>query len=163
MTQSRFPSLRARCWALALLCFALVSFSSALSAQPKEQFEASYDFALHDWHALDQTDGAVTLHRFRLEPKTGRIDRSVLFRSKGQEYVRTIVFQMEYTNESSSKWDAKVEVAWLDSEGEVIDGFTATDSLSKKSARKIFSVSLPTLAYGLEQAETLRVQIHFTP
>ena len=50
---------------------------------------------------------------------------------------------------------------WLDAEGRVIDGFCANEKLDKKAAKQVVRVSVPTLKYAVERAETLEVTVHF--
>lgn len=45
----------------------------------------------------------------------------------------------------------------------MIGGFSANETLDKKSARKIVAASFSTLKYGLERAETIEVEIHYEP
>ncbi len=123
----------------------------------------TYDFVMDDWHAIDEADGPVTLHRVRLDRKDARFTKSALARPHNQEFLETVRIQLEYTNTSSQKWSARLNVRWLDEDGQVVDGFSANESLDKKSARKVTQVSVSTLKYGLERAKTLEVEVHFEP
>ncbi len=123
----------------------------------------SYDFAMDAWHAVDESDGPVTLHRIRLDRKDDRFTKSTLARPHNQEFLETVRIQLEYTNTASQKWRARVSAKWLDEDGQVIDGFSANETLDKKSARKVTQVSVSTLKYGLERAKTLEVEIHYEP
>lgn len=145
---------------LAVIALALLLGAGAVDAAVVSK---KYDFALDSWHDMDAADGPVTLHRMRLDVKEGRLTKSTLTRVYNSEYLETVRIQLEYTNESSGKWNARVTVRWRDAEGRVIDGFSANESLEKKSARKIAQVSLSTLKYGLARAKTLEVEIHYEP
>jgi hypothetical protein len=141
-----------------LLVVAVLLCGSPLRAA---EFEKSYDFALNEWLEIDSTDGPVTLHRIRLNPKETRIKRSALQRPFNSEFLETVQIQLEYTNEGDRQWEARIEVRWLDAEGEIIDGYGANEDLDKRSAREVANVSLSTLKYGLRAAKTLQVKINF--
>jgi hypothetical protein len=123
----------------------------------------TYEFALHEWHGIDATDGPVTLHRIQLDTREGRFTKSTISRPYNQEFLETVQVQLEYTNESSGPWKARIGVRWLDEEKRVIDVISANEKLDKKAARQVTKLSLSTLKYGLERAETLEVTIHFEP
>ena len=122
-----------------------------------------YEFDLDEWQAIEATDGPVTLHRIRIDRKEDRLTKSVLARPYNQEYLEPIRFQLEYSNNASKKWRARIAVRWLDEGGMVIDGFSANETLDKKSASKTVQASVATLKYGLEKAKTLEVEIRFEP
>ena len=123
----------------------------------------SYDFVVDEWQEIGATDGPVTLHRVRIDRLEGRLTKSTLARPYNQGYLETVRFQLDYSNGSSAKWRARITVRWLDEEGRVIDGFSANETLDKKSARKITQASVSTLKYGLERARTLEVEVRFEP
>ena len=128
-----------------------------------EEVVKTYEFEVDRWQEIGLTDGPVTLHRIRVDRKEDRLTKSVLARPYNQQYLEPIRFQLDYTNGSSSKWKARVTVRWLDEEGRVIDGFSANETLQKKSANKIAQASVATLKYGLQRAQTLEVEIRFEP
>lgn len=144
------------------LCLVLVGLvaSAPLSAA---EVVRTYDFTVDEWLEIQETDGAVTLHRIRIDRKEGRLTKSTLARPHNQEFLETVGIQLEYTNESSQKWRTRIMVRWLDEDGRVIDGFSANEEMEKKSARKIAQASVSTLKYGLERARTLEVEIRFEP
>lgn len=150
---------------LATLIGSLTVLASALAAPAAfaAEITKTWEFALHEWHDIDATDGPVTLHRIQLDTKEGRFTKSAINRPYNQEYLETLQFQLEYTNESSTAWKARISVRWLDEEGEVIDGVSANEKLDKKSARKVTKLSMSTLKYGMERAEKLEVTIHYEP
>ncbi len=137
----------------------LLAATPAMAGQVAETF----DFALDEWMDLDATDGPITLYRVRLDKVEGRLTKATVARPYNPEFVETVRLQLEYTNESSSKWNARLTARWLDEDGDPIDGISANEKLDKKSARKITQVSLVTLKYGLERARTLEVEIHYEP
>ena len=139
---------------------ALVMMGSTAGAT---EFERTYDFALDEWHEINDQDGPVTLHRIRINPKEGRVTRSSVLRPFNSEYLETVQIQLEFTNESDSRWRAQISLRWLDSEGRVIDGFTGNEVLGKGAARRITQISVPTLKYGLEVADKLEVGINYEP
>ncbi len=125
--------------------------------------ERTYEFKLDDWMSLEVDETPIELHRLRMDRIEGRLTKSALSRPHNQEYLETVRIQLEYTNSSDRKWKARLNVRWLDADGQVIDGFSANETLEKRSARKIVQTSVSTLVYGLEQAETLEVEIHYDP
>ncbi len=144
------------------LCLVLMAFVAVAPAGAAEVVR-SYDFDVDEWRQIEETDGAVTLHRIRVDRKEGRLTKSTLARPHNQEYLEAVRFQLEYTNESSQKWKARILVRWLDEDGNIIDGFSANEDLDKKSARKVVQASVSTFKYGLERAKTLEVEIRFEP
>ena len=127
------------------------------------EVDKTFDFELDAWHEIDVVDGPVKLHRIRLDQKKDRLTKSTLSRPYNQEYLENVRITLEYTNEATSGWKARLDVRWLDAEGRVIDGFGANEKLEKKAARQVVRVSVPTLKYGIERAETLEVKILFQP
>ena len=145
------------------ICAALLLLAAGSGVAGAEEVIKTYEFEVDRWHAIEVVDGPVTLHRIRVDRKEDRLTKSVLARPYNQQYLEPIRFQLDYTNGSSSKWKARVSVRWLDKEGRVIDGFSANETLQKKSANKIAQASVATLKYGLERAQTLEVEIRFEP
>lgn len=123
----------------------------------------TFEFKLGEWYELGPKEEPIELHRIRLDRVEGRLTKSALARPHNQQYLQTVRIQLEYTNTSDRKWNARVSASWLDENGDVIDGFSANEALDKRSARKIVQVSLSTLKYGLEKAKTLEVKVHFEP
>lgn len=139
---------------------ALLGLATGSSAA---QLKQTYDFALDKWQPIEDSDGPVTMHRVRLDIVEGRLTKSAVTRPYNQEFLETVRVQLEYTNESSSKWKGRITVRWLDEDGKAIDGISANETFDKRSAKKINQVSLSTLKYGLERAKTLEVEIHYEP
>lgn len=139
----------------------LVPTGGALAAG--EEIVRTYEFAVDNWKEIAVEDGAVTLHRIRLDHKEDRVTQATLARRPNEEYLQPIRFQLEYSNSSTAKKKVRIKLSWLDEEGRVIDGFGAAESLQKQSARRTVQASVATLKYGLEQAATLQVEIRFEP
>ena len=145
-----------------LLVFLLLAVAGSGAAHGAEVIR-SYEFEVDAWQELALSDGPVTLHRIRIDRKEDRLTKAVLSRPHNQQYLEPVRFQLEYSNGASEKWRARVTVRWVDSEGRVIDGFSANETLAKKSAYKIVQASVSTLKYGLESAKTLQVEIRIEP
>lgn len=142
---------------------ALLLVVAGVGAAQGGEFIESYEFQVDQWHQIDVSDGPVTLHRIRVDRKEDRLTKAVLARPYNQQHLEPIRFQLEYSNGSSGKWKARVTVRWLDEEGRVIDGFSANETLGKKSAQKIVQASVATLKYGIERAKTLQIEVRFEP
>ena len=143
----------------AILVLTLLAAAPAAGGEVTKTF----DFELDSWHDIDAVDGPVKLHRIRLDRKQDRLTKSVLSRPYNQDYLDVVQVTLEYTNEATASWKARLDIRWLDAEGRVIDGFGANEKLEKKAARQVFRVSIPTLKYAVERAETLEVKVHFQP
>jgi len=141
------------------LALTLLAAAPAAAGEVTETF----DFELDAWKEIDAVDGPVTLHRIRLDRKQDRVTKSVLSRPYNQEYLDVVRVTLEFTNEATSTWKARLDIRWLDAEGRVIDGFGANEKLDKKAAREVVRVSIPTLKYAVERAKTLEVKVHFRP
>ncbi|MBZ0114447.1 MAG: hypothetical protein K8J08_18435 [Thermoanaerobaculia bacterium] len=141
--------------------FVFLMLGAALIPTPAQALEVvkTFDFSLDQWQELETTEGTVTLHRIRLVRNQGRITKASFQRPYNQEYLEALQIELEYTNEDSKSKEIRVEVEWLDAEGEVIDGFGANEDLRKKSARRKISTSLSTARYGLSKAETMKVRL----
>ncbi len=140
-----------------------VLLAAGVGVANAEEVVKSYEFEVDRWHEIAVSDGPVTLHRIRIDRKEDRLTKSVLARPYNQQNLEPVRFQLDYSNGSSSKWRARITLRWLDEEGRVIDGFSANETLQKKSANKIAQASVATLKYGLERAKTLEVEIRFEP
>ncbi len=121
------------------------------------------DFQLGAWLDFDAKDGEVTLHRVRLVEVTGTITKSDLTRPSGAEYLKTVQFQVEYSNPTTRDWEARVKVEWLDADGVAIDGYEGDEDLDKRESHDVQTITISTLRYGLAKAKTLKVNIDFGP
>jgi hypothetical protein len=147
-----------------LLASALVLFAAATFAAPPAHagtVEKTVPFAFDQWTALDSTDGPVTLHRVRIIRQKGGFTKSAFLRPGNDEYLETVQIQLEYSNTSKDDWKAKLEIAWLDDQGTLIDGYNDSDSLDDDESHTSDTVTLSTLKYGIARAKQLRFKIRF--
>lgn len=142
-----------------LFAFLILGVAVVPGAANALEVVKTFDFSLDEWQELESTEDAVTLHRIRLVRNQGRLTKAAFQRPYNQEYLEALQIELDYTNGGSKDKEVRVEVEWLDAEGEVIDGFGANEDLDKKSARKTTSTSLSTARYGLGKAETLKVRL----
>ncbi len=143
------------------LGLALAALLCALPAAGAE-VSKSFTFELDKWFELGATDGPVTLHRLRLERVSGGFSK--LARLGGSsDYAASVELQLEYTNESSSDWKADVVVEWLDSSGDVIDGYRSDMNLDDDDRHELKKSTITTLRYGLDKAKKLRIEIRTNP
>jgi hypothetical protein len=124
------------------------------------EVEKSVPFALDQWWDLGVTDGPVTLHRIRLV-RQGRGIKSKLVRPLNSEYLEDIQIQLEYTNDATKDWEARIDLEWRDAEGNAIDGYNDEETLDNESKHEEQTVTLSTLRYGLERAKKLDLRITF--
>jgi hypothetical protein len=132
---------------------ALLSTPFALSA-----VEKSAPFAIDQWIELKTTEGPVTLHRIRLASQGG-ITKSKLIRPGGSEYLSDVQIQLEFTNESTDDWKARIRYKWLDANGDVIDGYNGSETLDNESKFEQQTITLSTLRYGLDKAKRVEIEI----
>ncbi|MEW6336317.1 MAG: hypothetical protein ACOY3Y_05005 [Acidobacteriota bacterium] len=123
----------------------------------------SVDLELGTWLDLDAKDGEVTVHRVRLVEVTGTITKSDLTRPSGAEYLKTVQFQIEYSNPTTRDWEVRVRIEWLDADGVAIDGYRGDEDLDKREDHDVQTITISTLRYGLAKAKTLEVNIDFGP
>lgn len=144
-----------------LTCAALAVFLLPAGAQAGE-VDRTFPFELDRWYDLEATDGPVTLHRIRLKEETGTFTKSSIFRAGGSSpYATTIVIELEYTNDSSRDWEAKVLAQWVDGEGRAIDGFDGDETLGEDERHEDTTMTISTIKYGLEVAREFEVKISF--
>lgn len=148
---------------LGLVLLAAVATITGSARLEAAEVVKTYDFAIDEWQEIGEVDGPVTLHRIRIDRKEDRLNKASLARPNNLGYLEPVRFQLEYTNGASQKWRARVEVRWMDEDGMIIDGFSANETLDKKSAQKITQASISTLKYGIKKAKTLEVKIRFEP
>jgi len=146
------------------LASAFVLFAGcALAAIPAHAgtVEKTVPFGFDQWTALDASDGPVTLHRLRIIQQKGGFTKSAFLRPGNDEYLETVQIQIEYSNTSKDDWKAKLDIAWLDDQGTIIDGYNDADSLDDDESHTNDTVTLSTLKYGIAQAKKLRIKIRF--
>lgn len=141
----------------ALLVLAVLAIAAPAAAGT---FEKDVPFALEEWIAVDSKEGPVTLHRLRLH-KERQSAKSRIMRPGNSEYLQDIQIQLEYTNDATRDWEAKLRVEWLDENGVVIDGYNDEENLDSESRHDEATVTLSTLRYGLERAKKLSVRIEY--
>jgi hypothetical protein len=125
-------------------------------------FETKLPFAFDQWIDIASTDGPATLHRLRLV-RASASTKSRIMRPSGSEYLQDVQIQLEFSNDATRDWDARLRVEWLDEKGVAIDGYNGRENLDSESRHDQATVTLSTLRYGLERARTLTVRIDFDP
>ena len=125
---------------------------------PAAAIEKSVPFALDQWIELKTTEGPVTLHRIRLASQGG-VTKSKIFRPGGSAYTADVQIQLEFSNEATADYEARIRFEWLDASGAVIDGFEGGEDLDSEARFEQQTVTLSTLRYGLDRAKTLRFSI----
>ena len=123
----------------------------------------SCDFRLETWCDIDQTDGPVTLHRFRVTTTDIGIRSISATNVLNDEYLQRIGVQVEFTNEGDKKYKSFVKVRWLDAEETAIDGFGDEEGLEGHKARGMIRRSIPALKYGLQKAKTIEIEVNLNP
>ena len=126
------------------------------------EVEKKVPFALDQWIDLAATDGPVTLHRIRLV-KQGGVTKSSFVRPGNAQFLEDVQIQLEFTNDASKDWEARVHFVWLDGNGETIDGYDDNENLDSDSRHDQQTVTLSTLRYGLARAKQLEIRISFQP
>jgi hypothetical protein len=121
------------------------------------------DFQLETWCDINQTDGAVTIHRARVTTTEAGIRSISANNVLNDEYLKRIAVQIEYTNEGGRKYKSFIKVHWHDSDGEAIDGFGDEEGLEANKARGMVKRSIGALKYGLTRAKTLVVEVNLNP
>ena len=145
-----------------VLAAAVVSSLAGTGAAAAGEVEKSVPFELDRWVELGATDGPVTLHRLRVARQAAGA-KSKLVRPGNSQYLADVQIQLEFTNDATRDWEARLEVEWLDADGAVIDGYGDSENLDSESRHDEQTVTLSTLRYGLERARTLKVRIRFQP
>ncbi len=145
-----------------VLAAAVVSSLAGTGAAAAGEVEKSVPFELDRWVELGATDGPVTLHRLRVARQAAGA-KSKLVRPGNSQYLADVQIQLEFTNDATRDWEARLEVEWLDADGAVIDGYGDSENLDSESRHDEQTVTLSTLRYGLERARTLKIRIRFQP
>lgn len=150
------PSLSRSLACAAALALLLPVASSAGTA------EKAVTLKMGEWVELAATDGPVTLHRIRLVQEGG-FTKSKFMRPGNSQYLTDVQIQFEFTNDSTSDWEARFDLEWLDADGKAIDGYRGEEGLDSEKRHEEQTVTLSTLKYGLDRAKKLRVRIDFQP
>ncbi|MDQ1347799.1 MAG: hypothetical protein QG573_1172 [Acidobacteriota bacterium] len=124
--------------------------------------EKDVPFKLDQWIELASTDGPVTLHRVRLV-RQGGVTKSSFMRPGSSKYLDDVQIQLEFTNDSSNDWEARMSIEWLDGEGKPIDGYQGEEGLDSEQRHDQQTVTLSTLKYGLDRARKLKISIDTNP
>jgi hypothetical protein len=146
-----------------VLCALLVLVLASPSTADAAPITRAFDFEVDSWYAVDQKEGPITIHRVRLETRSGGRVKSTVSRPLNETNMQPIALRIEYSNEADRKWTSHVEVRWLDEDGKLIDGFQTKQGLTRNSARKVNQATVTTLKYGLERAATLEVEVRLEP
>lgn len=145
-----------------LLPALVLALSFTAPAARAGEVEKTVPFALDSWIELGTQDGPVTLHRLRIERQSG-VTKSKLMRPGNAEYLQDVQIQLEFSNQASQDWEARLRVEWVDGDGRAIDGYNDRETLDDDSRYEMQTVTLSTLRYGLERAKKLRIRIDFHP
>jgi hypothetical protein len=140
-----------------LICLLLSAFTTV--AAGAAEIDKEFTFKVDEWFPLEVTEGEVTVHRIRVKTIKGNL-KSRVFRPTNTEFVGTVQIQVEYTNDSSRDVEADLDIVWVDSRGNEIDGYRDEEDMDEGEHDEMTAM-LSTSAYGLEQAKKLRVKIHF--
>jgi hypothetical protein len=145
-------------------CLAVAALVAALGAAPAAagEVEKTVPFALDQWWDLGVTDGPLTLHRIRIT-REGRGVKSKIMRPGNSEYLEDIQIQLEFTNDATKDWEARVDLEWSDAQDNPIDGYNDRETLDSESRHEDQTVTLSTLRYGLDRAKKLAIRIEFQP
>jgi len=110
------------------------------------------------WYDVDLQDGPVTLHRIRFERKHESM-RAKLIRPGNTEPMQDVQVQFEFSNHDKEDWKALIRFSWMDADGKTIDSYSSEENLDDSSDHKGQTITVPTLAYGLDRAKTLAYEI----
>ena len=146
--------------ALAPACLALLTLMTAIPAEAGT-VDKSAPFAFDTWTDINSTDGPVTLHRIRIEKKTGAFSKSAFIRPGNSEYLETVQIQLEYSNTSKDDWKAHFDLKWVDADGQAIDGYSESENLDDSENHTQDTITLSTLKYGIERAKKLEIKIKY--
>jgi hypothetical protein len=133
-------------------------FLGLLAPLAASAVEKSVPFALDQWVELKATEGPVTLHRIRLAAQGG-ITKSKIMRPGNAEFLADVQIQLEFSNEATDDWKARIHYKWLDAEGAVIDGYSGGETLDSESRFEQQTITLSTLRYGLDKAKKVEIEI----
>jgi hypothetical protein len=146
----RLPRLRPFAFALLVVLVA--------AANPAAAIEKEVPFAVDQWIDLQVTEGPVTLHRIRLASQSG-VTKSKIFRPGGSSYTTDVQIQLEFTNQSTDDYEARIRFEWLDAAGVAIDGYDGTEGLDNEARFEQQTMTISTLRYGLDKAKKIRLSI----
>ncbi|MEO8275785.1 MAG: hypothetical protein ABI639_06165 [Thermoanaerobaculia bacterium] len=117
-------------------------------------------FKIGEWIDLASSDGPVTLHRVRLVHESG-FTKSSFIRPGNSQYLDDVQIQLEFSNDASKDWEARITFEWTDSDGNVIDGYKGKEGLDSEKKHDVQTMTLSTLKYGLEHAKKVTIHIDY--
>lgn len=127
-------------------------------------FQKTVPFVLDEWSEIGLQDGPVTVHRLRVERKSGiKGFKSTLSRPGNSQFLQDVQIQIEYSNTSTTDWKVKAKVVWLDGADKLIDGYEGGQDLDEQKSHELATVLFSTLRYGLDQARRLRIELQVAP
>jgi hypothetical protein len=135
----------------------LLVVSRPVSAQAIEE---SHPFTLDEWIEIDQEREPITIHRFRLIRSKGGLTSRVTGEDR---YSQPLELELEFTNDSSTDWHARIELEWSDADGTTIDGIETKFELDEGEQRDIRKERRSANRYGLEHARNLSLRIALEP
>jgi hypothetical protein len=143
------------------LALAALALAGPAHAAP---FQKTVPFVLDEWSEIGLTDGPVTIHRLRIERKSGiKGFKSALSRPGHSEFLQDVQIQIEYSNVSTTDWKVKAKVVWVDGADKVIDGYEGSEDVDEQRSHELAHMLFSTLRYGLEQARHLRIELTVAP
>jgi hypothetical protein len=74
-----------------------------------------------------------------------------------------VQIQIEYSNSSTTDWQVDANIAWLDADDKVIDGYKGDEDLDEGGSHEVATMLFATLKYGLDQARRLRIGLTIGP
>lgn len=125
-------------------------------------FQRTVPFALDQWIPIDLKDGPVTIHRVRIERKS-RGFKSTVTRPGNSQFAQDVQIQIEYSNTSTTDWDVRGKIVWLDAADATIDGYEGSEDLDEEESHDVASMLFSTLRYGLDKARKLRIELEVVP
>ncbi len=144
------------------LCLAAAAAALLPVATFAGTVEKNVPFALDQWIELVSTDGPVTLHRLRLV-RQGGVTKSSFMRPGNNKYLDDVQIQLEFTNDSTNDWEARISIEWLDGDGKSIDGYQGDEGLDSEKRHEQQTVTISTLKYGIDKARKLAIRIDTNP
>lgn len=124
--------------------------------------ETTVPFAFDTWVDLASTDGPVTIHRVRIVRQSG-VTKSSFMRPGNSKHLVDVQLQIEFTNDSTRDWEARLDIEWIDADGKVIDGYSGDEGLDSEKRHDEQTVTLSTLKYGIDKAKKLKIRIDTQP
>jgi hypothetical protein len=144
----------------ACLVAAIVGGGSRADATVIKQ---SCEFRMETWCDVNQQDGAVTIHRFRVTTTDIGIRSISANNVLNDEYLERIGVQIEFTNDGDRKYKSFIKVRWVDGDETAIDGFGDEEGLDARRSHGMVRRSIGALKYGLMKAKQIEFEINLNP